>query len=261
MRLIYPREANLTASPLNANTSLPELSLLNPTTINATSVPGDMQTKEESSWFSRLLEKIPGYTWLRTKVGRFIFGPTYEMTPAQLDEYLHLEAEREEHEAELKVQKFMALHYPDWYWKKYIFSQEQGSEGRKRAVFIFALTNKSGFGRYWRRLKDGVNLNIEFEQMGVKMEGGNLVKMLLGIVEGQNETVVSEGTRMERRDIGGAEELELILPEEDLEVYSSAKEMVELTSIAGLRDPGSVRGDTVREVSWEEESIARAKYD
>jgi hypothetical protein len=78
---------------------------------------------QEPGCFARFLEHIPGYTWLRIKLGRLILGPTYRMPPRELEEYFTL-AEQErlaekatQKEADLEVQKVMAKGYPDYYFK------------------------------------------------------------------------------------------------------------------------------------------------
>jgi hypothetical protein len=282
MRLIYPREANLT---LDLGTNV--RSLLNGTQPNAT-LPIELDDEVDSppkkrGWFASFLEHIPGYTWLRIKLGRLVLGPTYEMPPDKREAYVTMMAEQErleeeaaQKEADMKVQKFMAKAYPDYYFKKYVFVHPNGSEERKRALFIFVLTNKQEFGRYWTRQKDFYTLRVEFEKMGVKMTGNIVADLLRGV--DMNTTVTDGGgnkTELEnrgRRKRWGVEQsegqdIELLIPDGDLELYLSAKEMVERTSIEGLRDPRSqtveredARSYIQRPVIWDEEVTARARY-
>ena len=257
MHLIYSRETNVTALQSKTTTNITLQDILNS--------PNDFLFPEmahkESSWFAGLLENIPGYTWLRIKVGRLILGPTYEMTSEQLVEYLKIlaeeeqfEAERREREAEMKAQKFMAVRHPDWYWKKYIYSQKPGSEERKRAVYMFALANRREYGVYWMRRKDYGRLKAEFGEMDVKIDAPrNIVTVLTAGLEGTS--------RKERRDAKGELKPELVVPEQDVELFLRTREVVERTSIVGLNEPrSSVRRDTERLVAWEEVPMANAKY-
>ena len=256
MHLMYPRVTNFTALQANNITNVTLQDILN----SPNHFPFQEMAPKNPSWFASLLDKIPGYTWLRMKVGRFIFGPTYEMTAEQRIEYLknladeeQLEAERREREAEIKVQTFMAVRHPDWYWKKYIYSQKSGSEERKMAVFKFALANRREYGVYWTRAKDYGRLKVEFDEMGVKIDAKkNIV------------TVFTEGLERangkERRDVQGELKWELVVPEEDLGLYLRAREIVGKTSISGLREPRSMRGATERLVAWEDAPMATAKY-
>ena len=254
--LIYPRVTNLTALQSKSTTNITAPDILN----SPNHFLFQEMAPKKLSWLASLLEKIPGYTWLRIKVGRFIFGPTYEMTPEQCAEYLRileeeeeLEAERREREAEMKAQTFMAVRHPDWYWKKYIYSQKPGSEQRKMAVFKFALVNRREYGAYWIRAKDYVRLKAEFDEMGVKIDAKkNIVTVLTEGLEG--------GNRKERRDVQGELKWELVVPDEDLGLYLNTKELVERTSIRGLREPRSMRGATERRIIWEQAPISRAKY-
>jgi hypothetical protein len=92
----------------------------------------------KTSWFSRFLNHIPGYPWIKHKIGTFIYGPTYAMTSTQLRAYQI--AEQKEHiavykanlEADFKVAKYMALQHPTFYWHKYIDAYEKGMNERKR---------------------------------------------------------------------------------------------------------------------------------
>jgi hypothetical protein len=281
MRLVLPRETNVT---LNLGTNA--RALLNTTQANATlsTEPDDeMDRPKKPRWFARFLEHIPGYTWLHIKLGRLILGPTYEMTPEQHENYLiqmakqkRLEEKAAQKEADLKVQKFMALAYPDYYFQKYVFAHPHGSEERKRALFIFVLTNKQQVGRYWTRKKDYYTLRVEFKRMGLDMTGNIVADLLRGVDMnatvadgGGNRTEVENKSRRRRRGVEqtDGQDVELVIPEEDLDLYLSAKEMVEATSIEGLRDPRNqtietevARSYTKRPVIWDEEVVATARY-
>jgi hypothetical protein len=87
------------------------------------------------------------------------------------------------------------------------------------------------------------------------------------IMDGRgNKTEVENRTRRMRRGLGEGD-VELIIREKDLELFLRAKEIVESTSIEGLRYP---RNQTVgreearsylrRPVIWDEEMRARARY-
>jgi hypothetical protein len=155
-----------------------------------------------------------------------------------------------------------------------VFVHPYGTEERKRALFIFVLTNKQEFGRYWTRQKDFYTLRVEFEKMGVQMTGNIAADLLRGV---DMNTTVTEGggnkRELENRgrrkrwgaEQGEGQDIELVIAE-DLDLYLSAKEMVERTSIEGLRDPRNqtvereaARSYIQRPVIWDEEMIA-ARY-
>jgi hypothetical protein len=281
MHLLYPEAPDAT---LDVGTTV--TSILNATQSNKDTNPNDVNEEipqpKKRSWFASLLEHIPGYTWLRIKLGRLII-PTYEMSPEQLEDYFVMMAKQERlaeekanKEADMKVQKFMAKRYPDYYFKKYVFVHPEGSEERKRALFIFVLTNKQELGVYYTRQKDLYTLRREFDKIGVTMTGNIVADLLTGVDvnitsltnSGVNGTELGDKSRRIRRRIeqNEGQEIEVIVPEEDLNLYLSAKQMVEGTSIKGLIDP---RPQTEREVPqsyrprpvvWHDEVIARARY-
>src|SRR5271170_5098481 len=117
----------------------------------------------------------------------------------------------------------MAKAYPDYYFKKYVSVHPQGSEERKRALFIFVLTNKQELGRYWTREKDFHTLRREFENMGVTMTGNIVADLLRGLDmnatlmdSGGNRTEWENKTRRRRRGVEQSEgqDVELEIPEE-----------------------------------------------
>src|SRR5271154_3066796 len=87
------------------------------------------------------------------KLGTFIYGPTYAMTPTQLGTYQIAEAQKEHialfkanPEADFKVAKYMALQHPTFYWHKYIDAFEKGTDERKMGILVFVLANKADKG-------------------------------------------------------------------------------------------------------------------
>jgi hypothetical protein len=165
----YPRSAN-TSLALNTTLILPS---------NETGISASI-TKTEQNSSVVLLDKIPGYKWLRTKLGKLFKGPTYGMSAEELEEHEAKEAReryiehlRDEKEKEFKVAKFMALFYPEYYWNEYIQKFEKGTPESKIGVFIFVLLNKQAHGKYyspnfpWH--KDYVE--AEFNEMGINIDG------------------------------------------------------------------------------------------
>jgi hypothetical protein len=190
MALVVPQNSTLNAT-ISANP-----------TYNSTFRQNPLSKRENGSKFSRILNHIPGYTWIKNKIGRFIYGPTYGMTESQLQEYEisqdrehRISLLRKEREAEFKVAKFMALIHPDFYWHKYVYAFQEGSEERKRAVFLFALVNKESYGNYYGpRPWHKVMLEEEFDKMGIGLESQNIVK---------EYTESGEGLQLRRRDVKG----------------------------------------------------------
>jgi hypothetical protein len=132
----------------------------------------------QGSWFSYLLNHIPGYGWVKNKVGKMIFGQTFGMSSLELDAWTRSQTHeyqlnllQKEREAEFKAAKYMALIHPAWYWFKYIECFEKGTEERKRAVLLFVLSNKEMYGTYYGR--HGLHLewlNQEFLEMGMRVD-------------------------------------------------------------------------------------------
>jgi hypothetical protein len=169
-------------------------------TYNSTFLRNPLSAKGNGPRLSRILNHIPGYTWLKNKIGQFAYGPTYGMTESQLKEYKILQDRehriavlRKEREAEFKVAKFMALIHPDFYWHKYVYAFKDGSEERKRAVFLFALVNKERYGNYYGpRPWHKVMLNEEFDKMGMSLENQNIMK---------EYTENRDGVKLQRRNV------------------------------------------------------------
>ena len=136
------------------------------------------ETLSQSSWFSYLLNHIPGYSWMKNKLGKMIFGPTFGMSNLEVDTWTSSQSHeyqfnllQKEREAEFKVAKYMILIHPTWYWFKYIECFEKGTEERKRAVLLFVLSNKEMYGTYYGRHELHLEwLNREFEEMGMRVE-------------------------------------------------------------------------------------------
>ena len=157
------------------------------------------------------------------------------MTPTELQRYKtfqnryhSLETLKKEREAEFKVAKYMATIHPGFYWEKYIYPFKVGSEERKRAVFLFALTNKEIYGNYfgiYRRFR-GL-LESEFQGMGISLEGHNIVKEYTE--EKGNGTEVR---RLLRRDVKG--EIVMITRNEDREMHERWKQIVQRTDISHM---------------------------
>ena len=111
MALIHPGDINV---PIPQDDTFFHKSL----SYNSTeSAPPNPPSK--TSWFSRLLNHIPGYPWIKHKIGTFIYGPIYAMTPTQLRAYQIAEAQKEHIAffkanlaADFKVAKYMALQHP-----------------------------------------------------------------------------------------------------------------------------------------------------
>ena len=217
MALVYPRGMNLT---IQNNSYSPSPSQNNPV------IPDVSQPSKPLRHGSRLLNYIPGYYWIKSKVGRFIHGPTYNMTDTELQQYkvlrvheLQIANLRKEREADFKVAKYMASVHPDFYWEKYVFAFDKGTEERKRGVFLFALTNKEMYGNYYGMwLRHEELLDTEFEEMGINMEGQNVIKQY-------TEDTNSTDARLTRRDMNG---------DEDRRIYKALKQIVQGLDISHL---------------------------
>ena len=189
---------------------------------------------KKPSWFRRFLNHIPGYIWIKDKIGRFLHGPTYGMTDSELQEYKisqdrqnQIALLKNEREAEFQVAKYMARFHPDFYWHKYIYKFESGSEERKRGVFLFALVNMEEYGNYYGpRWLNRVMLEIEFKEMGISLEGQNIVKEY---TEGRNATKI---LRFRKRDATLA--MQLKIPEDDQKVYDKLRKIVQRIDISHL---------------------------
>jgi hypothetical protein len=186
------------------------------------------------SWFRRLLNHIPGYTWIEDKIGRFLHGPTYGMTDSELQEYKisqdrqnRIAVLKNEREAEFQVAKYMAQFHPEFYWHKYIYKFEKESDERKRGVFLFALVNMEVYGNYYGpRWLNKVMLEIEFKEMGISLEGQNIVKEY---TEDRNATKI---LRFRKRDATLA--MELKISEDDQKVYDKLRKIVQRIDISHL---------------------------
>jgi len=176
MALIHPRGFNI-AIPQDDIVFHKSLSY------NSTkSAPPNPPSK--TSWLSRLLNHIPGYPWIKHKIGTFIYGPTYAMTPTQLRAYKSAEAQKEHIasfkanlEADFKVAKYTALQHPTFYWHKYVDAFEKGTDERKMGILVFVLANKADKGDYygktgrWRH-----KIDEELEDFGLTLEPEGSVK-------------------------------------------------------------------------------------
>jgi len=167
-------------------------------------------------------------------MGRFIHGPTYGMTDSELQEYKisqdhqnRIASIRREREAEFQVAKYMAYFHPDFYWHKYIYQFEKGSQERKRGVFLFALVNMEEYGNYYGpRWLFKVILDTEFKEMGISLEGQNVVKEY---TEDRNTT---KRVRFRKRD--ATREPQLKIPEVDQKVYDKLRKIVHGIDISHL---------------------------
>lgn len=132
-----------------------------------------------ASWLSHLLNYVPGYSWMKIKLGRMIFGPTFGLTETELRAFLlseqhqyQVESLQKEREAEFKAARYMAVVHPEWYWYQYIHAFPKGSEERKRAVFLFFLANKQMYGSSHRGNAQFAEwLDREFREMRGEFDG------------------------------------------------------------------------------------------
>lgn len=220
--------------------SVPRNNTINPT-ISAppktnSSIPGTphVTTIQKFSWFSRLLDHIPGYTWIKDKIGQFIHGPTYGMTDSELQGYKisqdrqnKIASLKKDREAEFQVAKYMAHFHPGFYWHKYVYQFDKGSEERKRGVFLFALVNMEEYGNYYGpRWLHKVMLDTEFKEMGISLEGQNVVKEY---TEGRRTTEV---VGLRKRD--KTPNTKLKIPDDDQGVYDKLRKIVRGTDISHL---------------------------
>lgn len=200
-------------------------------TYNSAFPQSSQPIREKEPCHSGMLYHIPGYAWIKRKIGRFIYGPTYGMTEWQFKEYKILQNRehriallRKEKEAEFKVAKFMALFHPDFYWYKYVYAFQEGSEERKRAVFLFALVNKETYGNYYGpRPWHKVILEEEFDKMGINLESQNIMK---------EYTESSDGMRLRRRDV--KREPQLRVKGADKLVFQNIDRIVQESDISSL---------------------------
>jgi len=195
MALLVPREA----PPLNVTSSFNN-------TIENTSPaqPIPLTNETKTSW----VDKIPGIKWLKNKIGRTL-NPTYGMTDEEVREWTREEWKKErlsrlrrKRLVEFKAAKYMALYHPDYYWYKYIFPLEEGSEKRKRAVFLFILVNKEEWGSYYGRLLQPTLVDEELAEMGINPRTQNIIGEYLS--EAQNIETVTDSTaavEMRKRSI------------------------------------------------------------
>ena len=150
----------------------------------------------------RGLDWIPGFKWLRTKIGQLFKGPTYGMTPEEEAEYdaaQHWQARTEfvekEQESAFKVAKFMAAAHPEWYWRKYVDPFARGTEERKRGLFLFVLVNKATFGSYFGRVPwQKYMLKEEFERMGIDLTKDQLATAYLNSPKKDQPEAVAKRT-------------------------------------------------------------------
>jgi hypothetical protein len=241
MALVQPRGAvqllppSINVSNIVLNTTISTISQAN-STFPLTS----KQTSRKRSWLSRVLSHVPGYNWIKDKIGRFFQGPTYGMSDTELQKYqIALNRQRrisclqKEKEAEFKVAKYMATTHPDYFWNKYIYAFPKGAEERKRAAFLFALCNREVYGNYygvWMRHKTA--LDGEFEEMGISLEEENFVKEY---TKGWNRTEVRLTRRSERK---------MNLCEEDQRMYETLENAARMDIshlIAGNQRPQTIR--------------------
>ena len=223
MVLLVPRNKIL-------NETISTLPKTNPSILGTSAVTKTRRT----SWLGRLVNHIPGYTWIKDKIGRFIHGPTYGMTDSELQEYKisqdreeRIASIRKEREAEFQVAKYMAQIHPDFYWHKYVYQFKKGSEERKRGVFLFALVNMEEYGNYYGpRWWHKVMLETEFKEMGISLEGQNVVKEY---TEGHNAT---KTVRFRKRN--AIRDTQLKIPEGDQKVYDKLRKIVHGIDISHL---------------------------
>ena len=232
---------------------------------NSSSVPDTSKSSQKSSWFSRLLDRIPGVKWLKTKIGRGIYGPTYGLTDVELREYKiaqireeHIESKRQEREAEFMVAKFMAGEHPQYYWHKYIDAFETGSEERKRGVLLFILMSKELYGHYYGR-KGLFKRKIERElaDMGIRLDGK------IGLKEYTEEGVGAASSRLKARDIT-PETLEIT--GFDRNMFEKLKKVIEGLDVSHLRDRHENQKRQVNRSrrtyqAWEEQDILRPHFE
>jgi len=224
MALIHARGMALMARNVTLNSTS-----LNGTIYNSTTSDTPASVPLAGSWFGRLMQKLPGGSWVKNKFGRLIYGPTYGMTAPELKAYIisqkrarQLEYLRREKEAEFKVAKYLVLHHPDFYWSKYIDKFDKGSEERKRGFFLFILTNKEKYGHYYGRLGKYISwVNQELIEMGLKPATMNIIEDIVS--DGDSEENKAQGNRIRKRS--GQIPIER-LPEGDRTMFNEMERLV-----------------------------------
>jgi len=259
MALVLARGMSL-AVPNNNN-------LLNATlpVSSSSSLPSTSKSSQKSSWFSRLLDRIPGVKWSKTKIGRAIYGPTYGLTDVQLREYKiaqireeRIESRRREREAEFIVAKFMANEHPSYYWHKYIYAFDKGTEERKRGILLFILTSKEMYGHYYGpRGLFKWQIENELADMGIRLDGKIALKEYIE----EGDGVVS--SRLKARDITPET---LRFTGSDQQVFEKMKKAIEGLDVSHLR----VRHENQKRIvkrgertyqAWEEQDRLRPHLD
>jgi len=263
MALVRPRGTPLSLSnndtlfnstlPASTNSSLPS-------TLNQ---PQRSHTPQQSSWFSRLLDHIPGFKWLKLKICQQIYGPTYGLSDVELRKYkmdqirqARLEDKRRQREAEFKVAKFMAFNHPDFYWHKYIDPFDKGTEERKRGVLLFILTSKEHYNHYYgRRWTYKKRIDEELAEMGIRLDKNIGVKEDTtaeqpdGAVDSK---VIPRGLRLENHV--------------DNEIFEKLKKIVEGLDISHLNALQELRsrklGRRARAFQvWERDNVLQPRLD
>ena len=233
MTLVHRRGMSLSV-PNNSGFLNPTLPASNSSSLSSTLNPLQRsKPSQKSSWFSRLLDYIPGFKWLKTKICRQIYGPTYGLSDVELREYKiaqireeRIENKRREREAEFKVAKFMAFNHPKFYWHKYIDSFDKGTEERKRGVLLFILTSKESYGHYYGRgwFYKG-RIDAELAEMGIRLDHNIALKE---DTEGEEADGIVE-SRLKVRDL----KLET---ESDDQIFEKLKKTVEEMDISHLNE-------------------------
>jgi len=259
MVLVHPRGMSL-AVPNNST-------LLNATlpASNSSSLPSIPRSSQKSSWFSRVLDRIPGVKWLKTKIGRGIYGPTYGLTDVEFRDYKiaqireeRIERKRREREAEFIVAKFMALEHPSYYWHKYIYAFDKGTEERKRGVLLFVLTSKQTYGHYYGfRGLFKWDIERELADMGIGLDEKIALK------EYTEEGYRTVSSRVKARYIT-PETLRATAP--DKEMFEKLKKVIDGLDVSHLRDRHENRRRNVRRSgrtyqAWEEPDMLRPYFD
>ena len=254
MALVHPRGMSLAVPNNNTllNAVLPAS--------NSTSVPDAPKSSQKSSWFSQLLEWIPGVKWLKTKIGRGIYG----LTDVELREYKiaqileeRIESKRQEREAEFMVAKFMASEHPKYYWHKYIDAFEMGSEERKRGVLLFILMSKELYGHYYGR-EGSFKWKIEREltDMGIRLDRKITLK------EYTEEGVGAASSRLKARDITPET---LQITGSDRKMFEKLTKVIEGLDVSHLQDRHENQKQQVKRSrrsfqAWEEQDILRPHF-
>jgi hypothetical protein len=232
---------------------------------NSSSVPDTPKSSQKSSWFSRLLDRIPGVKWLKPQICRGIYGPTYGLRDVELREYKiaqireeRIESKRQEREAEFMVAKFMAGEHPQYYWHKYIDAFETGSEERKRGVLLFILMSKELYGHYYGR--NGLfkrKIERELTDMGIQLDGKIELK------EYTEEGVGAASSRLKARDITPET---LQITGSDRKMFENLKKVIEGLDVSHLRDRHENQKRQVNRSRrtyrvWEEQDILRPNFE